>query len=80
MGNLESASGRLGYAMEYFTKVVDIRTAVGDKSASQLALVYLCIGRVHHLRLEFDQASNWYAKSEALFNRTADSNQHFMAQ
>jgi len=79
MGNLESASDNLDKAMEYFTRAVQVRRAKGDSAASQLALTYLCMGRVHYLRDEFQAASLLFAQSEALFVRTDGADTQFMA-
>ncbi|MCJ1400647.1 hypothetical protein MMC11_003855 [Xylographa trunciseda] len=79
MGNLESATENLDAAMAYFNRAVDIRIGKGDAAAAQLALTYLCIGRVHYLRNEFDEATKWFAQSEALFVRTEGADTQFMS-
>ncbi len=80
MGNLESAAGDYENAMEYFNRAVKIRLAQGDTAANQLALLYLCIGRVDSLKGDFDKASRNFARSEALFVRTLGAEKHYMAQ
>ena len=50
MGNLETGCGRYEEAMEYFKKAVDIRRAQGDRAAGQLALTYLCMGRLYYFQ------------------------------
>ena len=80
MGNLESAAENLDAAMVYFNRAVDIRVEKGDAAASQLALTYLCIGRVYYLRNDFDEAGRWFAQSEALFVRTEGADTQFMSQ
>lgn len=65
--------------MDFFTKAVNIRRALGDRAAGQLALTYLCIGRLYFFRRMFDEAMKMLAQSEALFVRTSGADTHFMA-
>jgi tetratricopeptide (TPR) repeat protein len=80
MGNLESATGNVDEAMEYFDKAISIRLAAGDAAASLLANSYLCLSRAHILRSEYENAFNLVAVSESLFFRIAGADSHFMAQ
>lgn len=79
MGNLETGCGRYEEAMDYYTKAVQIRVAQGDRAAGQLALTYLCIGRLYHFQGKYDEASKMLANSETLFVRTSSADTHFMA-
>jgi tetratricopeptide (TPR) repeat protein len=79
MGNLETGCGRYEEAMVYFTKVVNIRRAQGDRAAGRLALVYLCIGRLYYFQRKFEEAMKMLADSEALFVRSTGAETHFMA-
>jgi tetratricopeptide (TPR) repeat protein len=79
MGNLETGSGRYEEAMDYFSKAVAIRSAQGDRAAGQLALTYLCMGRLWYFREIYDEAMKYLASSEALFVRTSGADTHFMA-
>jgi tetratricopeptide (TPR) repeat protein len=80
MGNLESAAGNYELAKENFDRAVSIRVKQGETAANQLALLYLCIGRVHHLEGDYDEAMKTYAKAENLFVRTLGAEKHYMAQ
>lgn len=80
MGNLETAAGDYDKAMEYFDRAVNIRIAQGDTAANQLALLYLCIGRVDSLRKEYDKAAKRFSTAENLFVRTLGAERHYMAQ
>lgn len=80
MGNLETATGYYDKAMEYFDRAVKIRIAQGDTAANQLALLYLCIGRVDYLRNDFDKANKMFNTAENLFVRTLGAEKHYMAQ
>jgi tetratricopeptide (TPR) repeat protein len=79
MGNLETGCGRYEEAMEHFTKAVVIRRALGDRAAGQLALTYLCIGRLYYFQQKFEEAMKMLADSEALFVRTSGAETHFMS-
>lgn len=79
MGNLETGCGRYEEAMDHFTKAVNIRRDLGDRAAGQLALTYLCIGRLYYFQRKFDEAMKRLAQSEALFVRTSGADTHFMA-
>lgn len=79
MGNLETGSGRYKEAIEYFAKAVTIRSAQGDFAAGQLALTYLCMGRLYSFQRKYDEAMRSLANAEALFVRTCGAETHFMA-
>jgi tetratricopeptide (TPR) repeat protein len=79
MGNLEAGCGRYDEAYEYYMKAVQLRVAQGDRAAGQLALTYLCIGRLYHFQGKYDEAAKMLANSEALFVRTSSADTHFMA-
>jgi tetratricopeptide (TPR) repeat protein len=79
MGNLETGCERYDVAMDYFTKAVNIRKVLGDRAAGQLALTYLCIGRLYSFQKKFEEAMKMLAHSEALFVRTSGADTHFMA-
>jgi tetratricopeptide (TPR) repeat protein len=79
MGNLETGCGRYDEAMELFTRAVNIHLAFGDSAATQLALTYLCIGRLYYFQGLYDEAVKTLASSEALFVRTSGAETHFMA-
>lgn len=79
MGNLETGCGRYGEAMDYFTKAITIRIAKGDRSAGQLALTYLCMGRLYYFQKMYDEAKKYLGSSEALFVRTSGADTYFMA-
>jgi hypothetical protein len=66
--------------MEYFDRAVEIRLAQGETAANQLALLYLCIGRVHTLREDFEKALKMFSRAENLFVRTLGAEKHYMAQ
>lgn len=80
MGNLESASGNFDEAIDFFEKAIAIRLSAGDAAASLVANSYLCLSRVHFLRLEYENSFNLLGESEALFFRIAGADSHFMAQ
>lgn len=80
MGNLETAAGDYDKAMEYFDRAVKIRLAQGDTAANQLALLYLCMGRVDSLRKDYDRALKMFGRAENLFVRTLGAEKHYMAQ
>jgi tetratricopeptide (TPR) repeat protein len=80
MGNLETAAGNYERAMDFFNRAVDIWIAQGDEGANQLALIYLCIGRVDSLRKDYDKAARRFSTAENLFVRTLGSERHIMAQ
>jgi hypothetical protein len=66
--------------MEYFDRAVAIWNAQGSIADTQLALLYLCIGRVHTLAQDFDKAVKIFAMAEDLFVRTLGPDDHYMAQ
>jgi len=76
---LETSTGDYDRAMEFFNRAVDIRLAQGDTAANQLALLYLCIGRVDSLRKDFEKATKMFARAENLFVRTLGAEKHYMA-
>jgi tetratricopeptide (TPR) repeat protein len=80
MGNLEAATGDFEKAMGYFKRAVEIRLAQGETAANQLALLYLCIGRVHTQLEDFDKALKMFSQAESLFVRQLGAEKHYMAQ
>jgi len=80
MGNLETAAGDYEKAKEYFNRAVRIRLAQGETAANQLALLYLCIGRVYTQEREFDKALKMFSMAENLFVRTLGAEKHNIAQ
>jgi tetratricopeptide (TPR) repeat protein len=79
MGNLETRCGRYEEAIEYFTKAITIRNAQGDRAAGQLALTYLCIGRLCHFQKMFDEAKKLLESSKMPFVRTSGADTFFIA-
>lgn len=79
MGNLETGCGRYQEAMEYFTRAIEIRVALGDIAAGQLALTYLCIARLYYFEGKYGESMKTLALSEAMFVRTSGAETHFMA-
>jgi hypothetical protein len=60
----------LAEARDYFERATMIWVAGGDATAFNLALTYLCVGRMHMLRGKFDEAEKNTSHSEAIFVRT----------
>jgi len=79
LGNLETASGNLDEAKDYYDRATMIWRAGGDKNASYLALTYLCVGRMHMLRGNLKDAEKWTSQAESLFVRTVGPNKGIMA-
>jgi tetratricopeptide (TPR) repeat protein len=69
LGNLETASGNLAESRDYFERATLIWVAGGDATAYQLALTYLCVGRMHMLQGNFREAEKNTALSESMFVR-----------
>ncbi|PMD12013.1 hypothetical protein NA56DRAFT_57621 [Hyaloscypha hepaticicola] len=78
-GNLELATGNPKWATENYDKAIQIWVAGGDDAADQLALTHLCIGRVHTLRNNIEEAMRSTSVAEALFLHTTGANKGFMA-
>lgn len=79
MGNLETAQGRYEEALDFFQRAIQIRTAIGDAGAGQLALTYMCLARLYYYRQKFEEGMKMLASAEALFVRTQGAETHFMA-
>ncbi|KAH0564815.1 hypothetical protein GP486_001804 [Trichoglossum hirsutum] len=77
LGNLETATGHMEEAMEYYNKATSIYLKGDDKTAFQLALTDLCIGRVYMLQYKFAEARKAIARSEALFVRVLGTDKGF---
>jgi hypothetical protein len=69
LGNLETASGNLAESRDYFRRATLIWVAGGDATGYQLALTYLCVGRMHMLQGNFHEAERNAAISESMFVR-----------
>lgn len=80
LGNLESARGHYDEALEFFHRSREIRIRQGDLAASQLALSNLCIGRLHTLWGNNEEATKWLSQAELLFVRTLNTSKHYIAQ
>ena len=80
LGNLETASGNVTESQEYFEKASQIWKEGGDATATHLALTYLCMGRMHMLRLDLKEAERMTQLAESLFIRTVGkANKGFLA-
>lgn len=80
LGNLETASGNVTESQDYFERASLIWKEGGDATAGHLALTYLCMGRMHMLRLDLKEADRMIQLAESLFVRTVGANKSFMAQ
>ena len=80
LGNLETATGNLEDSTDYYDQATDIWIKGGDTTASQLALTYLCVGRVFVLQNKLTEARDMVARSEALFVRVLGADRGFTAQ
>jgi hypothetical protein len=80
LGNAELATGNLEDSMDYFNRAIPIWKAGGDKTATHLALTYLCVGRVHMLQGKLSEAMKWTTQSDAFFVRTIGADKGFMAK
>ena len=69
LGNLETASGNLAESSDYFERATLIWVNGGDATAFQLALTYLCVGRMHMLKAKFREAEKYMTRSESIFVR-----------
>ena len=69
LGNLETACGNLAESRDYFERATLIWIAGGDATAFQLALTYLCVGRMHMLQGNFRDAEKNTTHSESIFVR-----------
>jgi hypothetical protein len=79
-GNLELATGNPKWATENYEKAIQIWVAGGDDAADQLALTHLCLGRVHTLRNNIDDAMKSTNLAETLFLHTTGADKGFMAK
>jgi tetratricopeptide (TPR) repeat protein len=79
MGNVETASGRFEEAKKYFEKAIKSRIEQGDSAAFQLALTYLCMGRLYYLWGMHDEARKHISTSDTLFVRTSGADTHLLA-
>jgi len=66
--------------MEHFNRAVEIRLGQGETAVNQLALLYLCIGRVYTETEDYDKAWKMFSQAETLFVRTLGEEMHYMAQ
>jgi hypothetical protein len=66
--------------MEHFNRAVKIRLTQGETAANQLALLYLCIGRVYTETEDYERAMRMFSQAETLFVRTLGAEMHYMAQ
>jgi tetratricopeptide (TPR) repeat protein len=78
LGNVELAVGNLEESTDYFTRAIPIWKAGGDETATHLALTYLCMGRVHMFKGEFNEAMKLTSQADALFVRTIGADKGFM--
>ncbi|CZR55427.1 uncharacterized protein PAC_05315 [Phialocephala subalpina] len=79
LGNAELAQGNIEDSMDYFNRAIPIWKAEGDKTATHLALTYLCVGRSRMIAGDLNEAMKWTSQSDALFMRTIGSDKGFMA-
>ncbi|KAG4441573.1 hypothetical protein IFR05_002958 [Cadophora sp. M221] len=78
-GNLELSTGNPKWAKENFDRAMQIWVAGGDSTAIQLALTHLCVGRLHTLKRNIDEAWRETNLAETLFLRTMGADKGFMA-
>lgn len=79
-GNLELSTGNPKWAKENFDRAMQIWVAGGDSTAIQLALTHLCVGRLHTLKQNIDEAWRETNLAETLFLRTMGADKGFMAK
>jgi tetratricopeptide (TPR) repeat protein len=70
LGNLETASGNLTEASDYFERATLIYIEGGDKTGFNLARTYLNLGRMHMLSGNFSEAETKIGLAESLYLRT----------
>ncbi|KAH8752637.1 P-loop containing nucleoside triphosphate hydrolase protein [Hyaloscypha finlandica] len=75
LGNLELARGNPEDSLLYFNRAILIWKDGGDETAQQLALSYLCVGRVYMLQGKLANALKMTSQSESLFTGTTEINQ-----
>jgi hypothetical protein len=80
MGNLETATGNLQEARNYFDRAVQIWAQGRDETATTLAFTYLSAGRMHMLQGNLLEAMNLTQLAETLFIRTIGGDKGFMAK
>jgi tetratricopeptide (TPR) repeat protein len=74
LGNLELARGNPEDSLLYFNRAIQIWKVGGDETAEQLALSYLCVGRVYMLQGKLADALKITSQSESLFTGTTEIN------
>ncbi|KAH8602769.1 hypothetical protein B0O99DRAFT_587847 [Bisporella sp. PMI_857] len=79
LGNLETASGDFAVAEEHYKRASLIWQNGQDETAYQLALTYLCLGRMHILQRELDEADRIVARAEILFIRLLGGDKGLMS-
>jgi tetratricopeptide (TPR) repeat protein len=79
LGNLETASGNLEESRDAFDRATLIWKEGGDETASELALTYLCLGRLHMLRGALGKAEDMVRLSEGIFVRKLGKDKGVMA-
>jgi len=79
IGNLELAAGYEDEAEDYYLRSMKIWLIGGDKTAQQLAVTYLCLGRFYMLQRKFPEAWKFATLSETLFVRTAGPDLAFIS-
>jgi tetratricopeptide (TPR) repeat protein len=80
LGNVELATGNPEDALRYFNLAIPIWKAGGDKTATHLALSYLCVGRVYMFQGKLIEALKMTSQSDTLFMRTVGGDRGFMAK
>ncbi|PMD63260.1 uncharacterized protein K444DRAFT_626991 [Hyaloscypha bicolor E] len=79
LGNVELATGNPEDALRCFNLAIPIWKAGGDKTATHLALSYLCVGRVYMFQGKLTEALRMTSQSDTLFMRTTGGDRGFMA-
>jgi tetratricopeptide (TPR) repeat protein len=80
LGNVELATGNPEDALRCFNLAIPIWKAGGDKTATHLALSYLCVGRVYMFQGKLADALRMTSQSDTLFMRTTGGDRGFMAK
>jgi tetratricopeptide (TPR) repeat protein len=80
LGNLALAQGKTEEAIERLNRATQIWLDGGEATASQLALTYLCVGRVRMLQGSLSVALELTERSGDLFIRTTGREKGFMAK
>jgi len=79
MGDLEATTGHYEEALEFYQRAVNIRLAIGDRTAPQLGMTYLGIGRCHANYKNFSEARRFFGQAEQLFKRKVGADNFIMA-